>query len=198
MVKRILKLTGRLFVLAVGACSVLVVVLLGLGPRLGGYRVVTVLTASMRPSMAEGSLLVQTPIPVDQVRVGDVITYRIPVEDRRIVTHRVIEVVVGGDHPVVRTKGDANNAPDTWVAQLDGQRTWKVRFAVAKAGYGVQALSRPLAQRVTLLAVPAMLAVVWLRDIWAPRDRRPRADPSVLQGSARKPGLRHALRRILA
>ncbi|MGI8684116.1 MAG: signal peptidase I [Acidimicrobiales bacterium] len=174
---RILTLTGQFLGLVLGAFAVFAVVTLGLGPTFGGYRVMTVLTASMRPSMPEGSLMVQTPVPLDQVVVGDVITYRIPVDDRRVVTHRVVEVVAGGDHPVVRTKGDANNAPDTWLAQLTGDRVWKMRFAVPKAGYGVQALRRPLAQRLTLLAVPFVLALVWLRDIWVPRDRPRPASP---------------------
>lgn len=175
---RFLTLTGQLLGLVLGAFAVLAVVTLGLGPRFGGYRVMTVLTASMRPSMPEGSLIVQTPVPLDRVAVGDVITYRIPVDDRRIVTHRVVEVVAGGDRPVVRTKGDANNAPDTWLARLEGSRTWKVRFAVPRAGYVVQALRQPLAQRLTLLAVPFVLALVWLRDIWVPRDRPQTSSPA--------------------
>lgn len=194
MHNRIFTLTGQLLGLVLGAFAVLFLVILGLGPRFGGYRVMTVLTASMRPTMPEGSLIVQTPVPLSRVRVGDVITYRIPVDDRRIVTHRVVEVVSGGDHPVVRTKGDANNAPDTWLARLEGQPTWKVRFAVPKVGYVVQALRHPLAQRLTLLAVPAVLALVWLRDIWAPRDRRrptcPGAAP-VPSASPAPPGTCH-------
>lgn len=169
---RFLKRLGRLLGLAVGAFAVLALLSLGIGPKLGGYRVMTVLTASMRPSMAEGSLIVQDPVPLDRVEVGDVITYRIPIEDRRIVTHRVVEVVMAGDHPVVRTKGDANAAPDPWLARLEGDRAWRVRLAVPKAGYAVQALRQPLAQRLALLGVPFVLALVWLRDIWAPRDRR--------------------------
>ncbi len=173
MHKRLIVM-GQLLGLALGALAVLALLALGFGPRLVGYRTVTVLTASMRPSMPEGSLIVQTPVPLQRVGVGDVITYRIPVDDRRVVTHRVVEVVVAGARPVVRTKGDANAGPDPWVARLEGTHTWKVRFAVPKAGYAVQALRHPLARRLTMLVVPALLAVVWLRDIWAPRaDRHP-------------------------
>lgn len=171
MRKPILTLTGQLLGLALGASAVLALLLVGVGPGFGGYRTMTVLTGSMRPSMPEGSLIVQTPVPLEQIRVGDVISYRIPVDDHRVVTHRVVEVVAGGDQPVVRTKGDANAAPDPWVARLDGDRTWKVRFAVAKAGYVVQALRDPVAQRLSLFVVPAVLALVWLWHIWAPHDR---------------------------
>ncbi len=49
------------------------------------------------------------------------ITYRIPAEDRRIVTHRIVEIEVAGERPVVVTKGDANRNPDPWVAHLKGE-----------------------------------------------------------------------------
>lgn len=181
MHNRTLIVAGQLLGLALGALAVLALLGLGVGPKLWGYRTLTVLTGSMRPSMPEGSLIVQTPVPLHRVRVGDVVTYRIPVDDRRVVTHRVVEIVVPGDRPVVRTKGDANGAPDPWLARLDGAHTWKVRFAVPKAGYVVQALRRPLGRRVTVLVVPALLAVVWLRDIWARRpDRRPLPHPAAV------------------
>lgn len=177
MCTRFLKRLGRLLGPVIGATAVVALLGLGLGPRLGGYRVMTVLSASMRPTMAEGSLIVQTAVPLNRVGVGDVVTYRIPTEDRRVVTHRVVEVVMAGDHPVVRTKGDANAAPDPWLARLEGDRIWSVRFALPRAGYAVQALRQPWAQRLALLGVPFVLALVWLRDIWAPRDR-PRSSSS--------------------
>lgn len=167
-----LKLIGRLLGLAFSALGLLILLALVIGPHLADYRAITVLTASMRPAMPEGSLIVQTPVPVSAVAVGDVITYRIPVDDRRTVTHRVVEVVVGGPHPVVRTKGDANNAPDSWLARLEGDTVWRTRLAVPKAGSALQALRHPLARRISLLVVPAVLALVWLRDIWSSAPAR--------------------------
>lgn len=158
--------------LALVALATLAFVALGIGPRTGLYQTATVLTGSMRPHMPQGSVVVTTPVAARDVRVGDVISYHIPVEDHRVVTHRVVQILEGGDHPVLRTKGDANDAPDPWVARMDGGPVWKVRAAFPKLGFAIHALRRPLVQRMCVMVVPLVLCVVWLRDIWFPRPRR--------------------------
>ena len=163
---------GRLVGLVLVGLCLLTLVAVGLGPRTGAYRTLTVLSGSMRPTIPEGSVVVVTPVALGQVRVGDVITYRIPVDDRRVVSHRVVEVVEGGDHPVVRTQGDANAAPDPWLARLDSEPAWRVRAAVPKLGYLIQSLRRPALANMLTWLVPALLALIWLADIWFPTRRR--------------------------
>ena len=69
------------------------------------------------------------------MRVGQVISYHIPVGDRHVQSHRIVQVVRGGEHPLVRTKGDANNIRDPWTARLDGSTAWHVRLVVPKVGF---------------------------------------------------------------
>jgi len=163
---RTTKTIMRLLAAGFAVSALLLLLVVGIGPRTGRYQTATVLTGSMRPAMPEGSVVLATPMAARDVRVGDVITYRIPVEDRRIVTHRVVEVVRDGDRPVVRTKGDANKDPDTWVAELTGATVWKVRVAVPKAGYLFEWLRRPQARQLLVFVVPLLLAFLLLRDIW--------------------------------
>ena len=87
--------------------------------------------------------MVVTPEATRDVRVGQVISYHIPVGDHHVQSHRVIEVVRGGDHPLVRTKGDANAAPDPWTARLNGGTAWQVRAVVPKAGWAIVWLRTP-------------------------------------------------------
>lgn len=177
-VLRKLSRAGRMAAVGVAVVSVLALAVLGLGPHTGRYRTATVLSASMRPTIAEGSVVVLTPVPAEQLQVGDVLMYRIPVEDRRVVTHRVVELVERGDRPVVRTKGDANNAPDTWVARLESEPLWQVRAAVPYLGHAVQALRAPQLRLLSIGVVPAVWALLWLRDIWAAdKGRRAPAEP---------------------
>jgi signal peptidase len=165
--------TGRLLGPAFLALSLVVFGVLALGPRTGRYRTATVLTASMRPTMPEGSMVLTTPVRPADLRVGDVITYRIPVEDRRLVTHRVVEIVRPGPTPVVRTQGDANNGVDPWTAQLKGGTVWKARGAVPHVGYVAEWLRQPQASRLLVLFVPFFLAALWLKDIWGDDDEAP-------------------------
>lgn len=166
---RLLTKTGRLLAAGSAAFALLLLLVVGVGPHSGRYQFLTVLSGSMRPNMPEGSVVLSTPTSAHALRVGDVITYRIPVEDRRVVTHRVIEVVEPG---VVRTQGDGNRDPDTWVARLQGQQVWQARVAIPKVGFALERLRQPATSRLLVLVVPLVLAVLWTRDIWK-RDDEP-------------------------
>lgn len=137
-----------------------------LGPRTGTVQVATVLSGSMAPAMSAGDLVIATPKPLNEIAVGDVLVFNAPIADRRLVTHRVIEVVEQGTRPVVRTKGDANSAPDPWLAQLERGPAWEVRAVVPEAGRVLAWLRTPLVRAVLLWIVPVALAVLWLRGIW--------------------------------
>lgn len=82
-------------------------------PRLGGATAYTVLTGSMEPGMAPGSLAVVRPVDPAQLRTGDVITYQLKSGDPAVVTHRIVGVgaTTRGELRFT-TRGDANNADD--------------------------------------------------------------------------------------
>jgi signal peptidase len=171
---RLTRLVGSILrVLWVVAVTVIMLVLLliGLGPPSGAYQIRTVLTGSMRPNMPEGSVVMIRGVDPRNLEVGDVITYQIPVDDRRIVTHRIVEITEPGSQPVVRTKGDANNSPDPWVARIKGEKAWRVRVSVPKVGYVLASLRHPALRRLTVLGAPAVLTVVSLIRIWMPAKR---------------------------
>lgn len=161
-------------VAAVAAQLALVVALaalvgFGLLPRTGWYRPVTVLSGSMQPAFAPGDMVVVTPEPVSAVRVGQVISYRIPVGDHHVQSHRVIAVLRHGGQVSVRTKGDANAAADPWTATLHGDTVWRVRTALPKLGWIVFWLRTPLVHQLTLFLAPLLLAMLAVLQIW----RRP-------------------------
>jgi signal peptidase len=124
----------------------------------------------MEPYFSPGDMLVVTPEPLQDVRPGWVISYHIPVGDHHVQTHRVIQVVRGGDHPLVRTKGDANEAADPWVAKLHGPEAWRVRKVVPHAGQLIVWLRQPIVHYLTLFLAPFLLALVWIVRIWRSPD----------------------------
>ena len=163
--------------LVLGA-ALAVFVLLALVPHLGLYRPETVLSGSMKPHFSPGDMVLVTPEPSRDVRVGQVISLHIPVGDHHVQTHRVVEVLRGGEHPVIRTKGDANNARDAWTARLDGSTAWQVRLVVPKLGWLIVWLRSPWLRLLTVFVAPALFALIALRRIWNEPDKGERNEDS--------------------
>jgi signal peptidase len=157
-------LTGCVGVIVVACFGLLG--FLGIGPHTGLYRTVTVLSGSMRPSIPAGAVLVETPVAGKDLRVGQVVTYAIPVDDNHIVTHRVVRIVSGGDHPVFETKGDGNDTADPWQASVTGAGIWRVRRVVPGLGFGIHRLRNRAVQVVGVGVLPAVLALWWVASIW--------------------------------
>jgi len=154
-------------VLAVATLAAVIVFAgVGLVPRTGWYRVETVLSGSMKPDFAPGDMVVVTPEPARDIRVGQVISYSIPVGDHHVETHRIVKILERGEHPVIRTKGDANNGVDPWVARLDDATAWRVSAVVPQAGRLIEWLRSPITHFLTVFLAPLLLALVWLRRIW--------------------------------
>lgn len=162
---------GQLGPAAAQASTVLALVtLLGFGilPRLGLYRTETVLSVSMRPTFAPGDVIVVTPEPAADVRAGQVISYRVPVGDHHVISHRIVKVVSGGLHPVVITKGDANAVPDPWHARLLGPTAWRYRATLPGLGWPIAILRQPLLHLLLLYGATSLFALLLLAKVWLP------------------------------
>src|SRR6478735_6106005 len=86
----------RAFDAAVGLvtlAAMAVFVGIGLLPHTGLYRPETVLSGSMRPAFAPGDLIVVAPEPARDLRVGQMVSYAIPVGDHHVETHRIVKIV---------------------------------------------------------------------------------------------------------
>lgn len=148
------------------ALAVILFLFLGVLPRLGLYRPVTVLSGSMRPTFSPGDMVIVTPEPVSAVRVGQVISYQVPVGIHQVETHRIVRILSGGAHPVVQTQGDANNYHDPWTARLEGKTAWRMVAVVPHLGYVVNFLRGPALRTTAIIVVPALLALLVLLDMW--------------------------------
>lgn len=173
---RVLAWVGHLlsWVVVLGVAALVTVAVLV--PRIGGATPYTVLTGSMRPTMPPGTMVVVRPTPADQVRVGDVVTYQLRSGEPEVVTHRVIAIGIDGTgHPIFRTQGDANDAPDAaWVrsVQVKGVR-W---YAVPQLGRVSNLLNGAERQVVLGVAVSGLLAYAAFMFGSDLRDRRRRRD----------------------
>lgn len=138
--------TSALAIVLAGICAACAVAVfwLHIGVR-------PVLSASMRPTYGPGWAIITRPIPVNQVRPGDIVVFTPPGESAEF-AHRVMTVSGPSEHPVITTKGDANPAPDPWHARLDGSTVPEVVGEVPWVGYAIVDLKDQWA-RVLLIAV---------------------------------------------
>ncbi|MGY1855509.1 signal peptidase I [Modestobacter sp. SYSU DS0290] len=169
--KRALARASRWTVRLVVALAVLLFAVLAIGPHALGYRTMTMLTGSMSPVIDPGDVTIVTPLPVDEVEPGMIISYHIPIDDHRLVTHRVLSVEHGEDGSVtVETKGDNNDAVDPWKATLQGDTAWQVRAVVPELGHVIEALRTPVVSQALVYGAPALLAGWLLLTIWRPAE----------------------------
>ncbi|QKE02039.1 signal peptidase I [Nocardioides marmotae] len=170
-VRRVLRgLVGLVTSLVLLVCA-LAFAFLGVGPHLLGYRTSTMLTGSMEPGIMPGDVVVTTPEPASEVAVGDVISYHIPVEDHRVETHRVVEVITNDDGTIaVRTQGDNNENADPWVATLEGDTVWEMQAVVPKLGTVIRALRSPVVQDGVLWVALGGALLLGMSLIWSGDD----------------------------
>lgn len=168
---RLLKGAGALATVVVVLAGAGAITLLGLGPRSGRYATLTVLSGSMAPTIAPGSVAIVRPIDLADLRAGDVIAFQAPIDGRPTVTHRVVEIERGGPRPLVRTKGDANSSPDPWKVVLGPGPGWRVWHVVPEAGRAINLLTRPEVRRVVTLGLPALFLALWFATVLPGRDQ---------------------------
>lgn len=82
-----------------------------------GVQFSRVLSPSMTPEMPVGSVAVTCRVPVDELRVGQVVVLHTPTEGAPYI-HRIISMNYRPDGLEVRTKGDANPSPDPWTVTI--------------------------------------------------------------------------------
>jgi signal peptidase I len=163
-----IRRAGRI---ASGAALVIAVLaaLVVLAPALAGWERYSIVSGSMSGTYDRGSLVYAEVVPVEELRVGDVITYLPPPDagPDHLVTHRIhsIERDDAG-RPVYRTKGDANESADPWTFTLSEPTQARVRMGIPFAGHVLTALSRKDV-RMAAIALPALLIALFsLARLW--------------------------------
>ncbi|HEX8205470.1 MAG TPA: signal peptidase I, partial [Solirubrobacteraceae bacterium] len=124
------------------------------------------LSDSMRPVLRAGDVVWLDRIAAADAEVGDVVAFDDPKRDA-VVLHRVEAVRPAPlGRLAFRTRGDANNASESWRIARDGEVGRYVGLRVPHAGRAVRALQGPPLAIVALLSGVVLAALV-LRRIWA-------------------------------
>lgn len=156
-------LGAALTVLCLALAAVLLI------PAALGYERYVIVSGSMSGTYDKGSIVFDETVPVEDLKVGDTITYEPPTGtfSQDLVTHRI--AWIGTDQSgarTFRTKGDANPSADPWTFSLDGSEQARVAFSVPYIGYLLAGLSIPLVRTLAIGLPAVIVAFLLLAGIW--------------------------------
>jgi signal peptidase I len=140
-------------------------------PAFIGYRVLTVLSGSMHPALSTGDVIINNAISPLDAKVGDIVTFRDPEDESRLVTHRVRRIRISGSTAFFETKGEVNKTVEKWTVGVGGT-IGRVEYRIPRLGYVASRLGGRFA-RFGLIVVPALLLGAFeLKRIWRPTRRQ--------------------------
>jgi len=144
-----------------GTVGILGLVVLPAVMSLLGHQMFVVRGASMEPAIPIGSVVVVHAVDPTKIRVGDVVTYRLP--QGTVVTHRVTGIVSQDGGRAFQTKGDASESPDPMpvpeTALVGG-----VEYALPGIGYLLYVLGSTAGALLALGILAALIMVAWSVD----------------------------------
>jgi signal peptidase len=153
-------------------------------PNLFDAKSLTVLSGSMQPTIGTGDVVVARQTSPLDVRVGDIVTFRDPLNHARLITHRVREMHVQGDLVMFVTKGDANTGTERWAIPTGGI-IGRVAFHVPRLGYLMVWIRSTLGLLLLIVLPTLLLGASELWRIWRPRGVH---EPGASDGFADRSG----------
>lgn len=171
---------GRLLALVIVLGPVSILVLLPIGLGLERYVMSGDSMDAGSNGISQGTVLFERQVPISEVRVGDVITYRPPEASGYdgMVTHRVVAIRSGG----VITQGDAEPERDPWVLRADPPTVSRVDFTLPLIGYAYLLVADPQLWSLALVAV-ALLALLLSGEIRKRHRVEPTPAPTLVRES---------------
>ena len=159
---KIIKKIAEWFGIVILVIAILLVGFTFIGPRFG-WETHPVLSGSMEPALKVGGIIVTKPERLENIQVGDIITFQAELGPK--VTHRVVDIVEMEGKPHFQTKGDANEEPDPNFVSSKGDKMRKVVFHLPYLGFVAQFMKSKLAFLV-FVGIPAIILIVWFgKDI---------------------------------
>lgn len=127
-------------------------------PRIAGYHMYIVLSGSMAPAFDAGSMVFVKPVEPEEIKEGDIITYRGLGDSSFLTTHRVVEIIGSGKDLEFVTKGDANDVNDP--NPVPGENlVGRVALAVPYMGY-LMDFGQTKQGMLVLIVVPGVLLII--------------------------------------
>ena len=154
------KIFKTVYYVVLGCLGIIALFLIAsLFPIPGNYRIMVVLSGSMKPTIKTGSIIVTKPRAA--YTIGDIITFGPDTKKQVPTTHRITALKDDG----FITRGDSNDAADTSLVR-SGDIIGEVLFSVPYLGYAVSA-AKTRYGFLLLIGVPALVIITdEIRKIW--------------------------------
>lgn len=122
---------------------------------IGGFKLLTVQSGSMAPTIKTGSLIVVK--PEADYQKNDIVTFYPTPASKLTTTHRIVDVKTESGLTYYQTKGDANATPDS---SLIGSQyiIGKTKITVSYLGYPISFV-KTLPGLIILIIIPATIIV---------------------------------------
>ncbi len=145
------------------AIAVLLVGFMFIGP-IFGWETHPVLSGSMEPALKVGEVILTKPVKLEEIEIGDIITFQTGEQGEQTVTHRVVNIIEIDEKPYFQTKGDTNEEPDSNLVSSEGEEIRKVVFHILYLGFAAQFTKNNF---LILVGIPALILIgIFGRDFW--------------------------------
>lgn len=158
-----MKISNVIYNLFFAAVAILALLLIAsVLPIPGNFKVLTVLSGSMEPTIHTGSVIIVKPPSASsghepEYKVGDVITFGQISKTKTPTTHRIMEVKENGGLISYVTKGDANENADFRDIRKS-EVIGKELFSVPYVGYAITA-ARTKYGFFLIIIIPALIII---------------------------------------
>lgn len=140
----------------------------------GVIKPLVVISGSMEPGIMTGDLIIDTRVPAESLKVGDVVSVPSELTDD-LVTHRIEAVAPAGNGTYTLTlKGDNNTYTDALDYSVSGE-VWQPRLQLSGWGSAIMRLATPAVALPLLVGLLGLLGLTML----TPADVRPARKPAL-------------------
>ncbi|MBI2184441.1 MAG: signal peptidase I [Thaumarchaeota archaeon] len=127
-------------------------------------------SGSMIPTLEVGDLIIVRSMAVNELKIGDIITFHSPLTPDRIIVHRILQVVQTKDGGAgFITKGDHNQAADGWIVDQNSY-VGTVVLVIPKVGFVSSILSPPT----NYVLIVLILGLIFLSEIYPSKEKQPK------------------------
>jgi signal peptidase I len=134
-----------------------------------GHRPAVIMSGSMKSFLNPGDMTISKVINPRDIRVGDVVTYKV---DGAIPnTHRVVDIINQDGKVAFETKGDASSSKDSGTVSPD-HIIGKFIYKIPKSGYVYQFLKIKLGFTLVIIIPLVLITIFELMAMFCKSDKK--------------------------